>query len=145
MLKSGWILVSFVVGFLAWRWFAIRANTSETFRGKNVVICDGSAGTRISEQIAYRFCEQGANVLVVARRELALRNVVEKCSRLGAASASYMTADLQGGGIGNRHLLNVSNTWIVFFLLEIDAQLYISTRFMFSTSTPTSTLLYGLK
>ncbi len=106
MLKSGWILVSFVVGLLAWRWFAKRASTSETFRGKNVVICGGSAG--IGEQIAYRFCEQGANVLVVARRELALRNVVEKCSRLGAASASYMTADLQGGGIGNRHLLNVS-------------------------------------
>ena len=143
MLKSGRILASFVVGFLAWRWFAIRANTSETFRGKNVVICGGSAG--ISEQIAYRFGEQGANVLVVARRELALRNVVEKCSRLRAASASYMTTDSQGGGIGNRHLLNVSNTRIVFFLLEIDTQLYISTRFMFSTSTPTSTLLYGLK
>jgi NAD(P)-dependent dehydrogenase (short-subunit alcohol dehydrogenase family) len=106
MLKIG--LVSFFAAFLAWYWFANRVNIKETFRGKNVVICGGSTG--IGEQIAYRFCEQGANVLIVARRELALKNVVEKCSRLGASSASYIKADLSGGGIGNRHLLNVSNT-----------------------------------
>ena len=107
MLKPGWKFASFVVAVLAWRWFTKRASISETFRGKNVVICGGSTG--IGEQIAYRFCEQGANVLVVARREWALRSVVENCSRLGAASASYITADLQGGGIGNGHLLKVSN------------------------------------
>ena len=104
MLKLG--LASFFVAFLAWYWFTNRVNNGETFRGKNVVICGGSAG--VGEQIAYRFCEQGANVLIVARREWALKNVVKNCSRLGAASASYITADLSGGGIGNRHLLNES-------------------------------------
>jgi hypothetical protein len=124
MLKPGWKFASFVVAVLAWRWFTKRASISETFRGKNVVICGGSTG--IGEQIAYRFCEQGANVLVVARREWALRSVVENCSRLGAASASYIIADLQGGGIGNGHLLKVSKlTWRAFsrieFFIEIDA------------------------
>ena len=112
MLKLG--LVSFFVAFLAWYWFTNRVNNRETFRGKNVVICGGSTG--IGEQIAYRFCEQGANVLIVARREWALKNVVKNCLRLGAASASYITADLSGGGIGNRHLLNVSNFYVKQFL-----------------------------
>ena len=107
MFKSDWKLTAFVVAMLAWYLFSRRArDNSETFRGKNVVICGGSSG--IGEQIAYRFCEQGANVLVVARRQWALRKVVENCSSLGAASASYMTADLQGGGIDNRLLLKVS-------------------------------------
>lgn len=105
MFKSGWKLAAFVVAVLAWYLFTRRASNGETFRGKNVVICGGSSG--IGEQIAYRFCEQGANVLVVARREWALKKVVENCSHLGAASASYMTADLHGGGIDNRLLLKV--------------------------------------
>ena len=106
MLKPGWKFVSFIVVILAWHWLAKRPSTSETFRGKNVVICGGSTG--IGEQIAYRFCEQGANVLVVARREWALQNVVENCTRHGSASASYMIADLQGGSEGPKKLLKVS-------------------------------------
>ena len=117
MFKSDWKLAAFVVVVLAWYLFTRRASNSETFRGKNVVICGGSSG--IGEQIAYRFCEQGANVLVVARREWALKKVVENCSRLGAASAGYMTADLQGGGNDNRLLLKVSgiNNFTMIFHL----------------------------
>lgn len=106
MFKPGWKFVSFVVAVLAWRWFTKRPSSSETFRGKNVVVCGGSTG--IGEEIAYRFCEQGANVLVVARREWALQNVVQNCTRLGSASASYVIADLQGGTDGPKKLLNVS-------------------------------------
>lgn len=106
MWKPGWKFVSFIVIIFAWRWFTKRPSTSETFRGKNVVICGGSTG--IGEQMAYRFCEQGANVLVVARREWALKNVVQNCTRLGSASASYLIADLQGGSEGPKKLLTVS-------------------------------------
>ena len=106
MFKPGWKIASFFIAILAWRWFNKRPNTSETFRGKNVIVCGGSTG--IGEQLAYRFCEQGANVLVVARREWALKNVVRNCSRLGASSATYMVADLRGGSDGSRQLLQVS-------------------------------------
>jgi short-subunit dehydrogenase len=106
VLKPSWKFLSFVVAILAWRWYTRRPPTSESFRGKNVVICGGSTG--IGEQIAYRFCEQGANVLVVARREWALKNVVANCTRLGASSANYMIADLEGGSNGSRQLLKVS-------------------------------------
>ena len=106
MIKPCWKFLTLFLAVLTWYWVKQRASVSQTFRGKNVVICGGSTG--IGEQIAYRFCEQGANVLVVARRELALRRVVENCTRLGAASATYMTADLHGGGIDSRDLLKVS-------------------------------------
>ena len=118
MFKLGWKLVPFVVAVLAWRFFKKRSSKiNETFRGKNVVICGGSTG--IGEQIAYRFCEQGANVLVVARREWALKSVVRNCSRFGAASASYVTADLRGGGSGNRHLLRVSIEHFIEIILAL--------------------------
>ena len=107
MLKPGWKFLSLAVAIVAWRWFTKRPSTSETFRGKNIVICGGSTG--IGEQLAYKFCEQGANVLVVARREWALKNVVKNCTRLGAASANYMIADLHGGSNGSRQLLQVSD------------------------------------
>ena len=117
MLKPpGWKFVSFVAAILAWRWFTKQPDTSETFHGKNVVICGGSTG--IGEQIAYRFCEQGANVLVVARRGWALKNVVQNCTRLGAASASYMIADLQGGSDSSRQLLQVSRLYILTEVYE---------------------------
>lgn len=108
MLKPGWKFVSIILAFLAWHWFRGTPSTNETFAGKNVVVCGASTG--IGEQIAYRFCEQGANVLLVARRELALKNVVEKCIRLGASSASFMAADLQGGSNASTLLVKVSNT-----------------------------------
>lgn len=106
MFKRGRKVIGLGAVVLAWYWFTKKPNTNETFHGKNIVICGASTG--IGEQIAYRYCEQGANVLVVARREWALRNVVENCSRLGASSANFMIADLQGGSDGPRELLFVS-------------------------------------
>lgn len=121
MLKSTLTLIlSLAAAVLAWRWFRHTSGSSETFRGKNVVICGGSTG--IGEQIAYRFCEQGANVLVVARREWALRSVVQNCSHLGATSASLMAVDLHGGGIGNKQLLEV-RTILLLFLSVYDRKL----------------------
>lgn len=85
-------IVLTLVVFLVLRWYWKKGHIAETFRGKNVVICGASTG--IGEQLAYRYSKQGANVMLVARREEMLKNVVGNCSSLGASSASYITADL---------------------------------------------------
>ena len=92
-----WIvkLLSLLISCVAIRWCWKEwhfTQSSETFRHKNVVVCGASDG--IGEEVAYRYSEEGANVILVARREERLKKVQSNCEKLGASSALYITADL---------------------------------------------------
>lgn len=52
------------------------------------------ASTGIGEQIAYHYARFGAQIVITARREKVLQQVVEKCLSLGAQKAFYMAADM---------------------------------------------------
>ncbi len=59
----------------------------ETVRGKNVVITGGSTG--IGEQLAYHYARLGANIVITARREQLLKQVVEKCKEIGNKDGKF--------------------------------------------------------
>ncbi|XP_075048556.1 hydroxysteroid 11-beta-dehydrogenase 1-like protein A isoform X2 [Mixophyes fleayi] len=61
-------------------------------RGKRVLVTGSSTG--IGEQIAYKFAEMGAHVMLTARRAPQLQEVAKKCLELGASSASYVVSDM---------------------------------------------------
>ncbi|XP_002738386.1 hydroxysteroid 11-beta-dehydrogenase 1-like protein [Saccoglossus kowalevskii] len=65
----------------------------ESIRGKRVVVTGASTG--IGEQVAYQYAKLGANMLITARRENLLKQVVKKCLDLGAQSAKYISLDMQ--------------------------------------------------
>jgi len=65
-------------------------------QGKNVVVTGASSG--IGEQAALFYASQGANVVIMARREKLLQEVVKKCYKIsplppGQAKFSYIVAD----------------------------------------------------
>lgn len=53
---------------------------AETVKGKNVLLTGASTG--IGEQMAYEFAKLGANLIITARRESRLREVVAKCKQI---------------------------------------------------------------
>ncbi len=59
----------------------------ETVKGKNVVITGASSG--LGEQLAYRYARLGANILITARREKQLKQVIEKCKEIGNKHSKY--------------------------------------------------------
>ncbi|XP_072044231.1 hydroxysteroid 11-beta-dehydrogenase 1-like protein [Amphiura filiformis] len=61
-------------------------------RGKRVIITGASSG--IGEQLAYQYSQLGAKVLITARREHVLQQVVAKCKELGAQDAYYIPLDM---------------------------------------------------
>ena len=73
-------------------WYMKENFDPESVRGKKVVICGASTG--IGEELAYQYAKLGAQLLLVARREEALRKVVARCKELGAQTANYVVADL---------------------------------------------------
>ncbi|KAL9957816.1 hypothetical protein ACROYT_G034764 [Oculina patagonica] len=73
-------------------WYMKENFDPETVRGKKVVICGASTG--IGEELAYQYAKLGAQLLLVARREEALKKVVARCGELGAQSANYVVVDL---------------------------------------------------
>ncbi|KAJ7392063.1 hypothetical protein OS493_015009 [Desmophyllum pertusum] len=73
-------------------WYTKENFDPETVRGKKVVICGASTG--IGEELAYQYAKLGAQLLLVARREEALKKVVVRCGELGAQQANYVVADL---------------------------------------------------
>ncbi|XP_033112385.1 hydroxysteroid 11-beta-dehydrogenase 1-like protein [Anneissia japonica] len=75
----------------------------ETIKGKRVLITGASSG--IGEAVAYKFCSMGAKVLVTARRESRLQQVMKQCRKLGAESAYYMPLDMSIPN-NTRHLVN---------------------------------------
>ncbi|XP_059419019.1 hydroxysteroid 11-beta-dehydrogenase 1-like protein [Carassius carassius] len=64
----------------------------ESVRGARVLITGASSG--IGEQMAYHYAKFGAQIVITARRENALKTVVQKCVKLGAQKAMYVTGDM---------------------------------------------------
>ena len=54
------------------------------------------ASSGIGADIAYHYARMGANVVITARRENLLQNVIEKCKELGHKDAKfgYVVADM---------------------------------------------------
>ena len=73
-------------------WYLKENFDPESVRGKKVVICGASTG--IGEELAYQYAKLGAKLLLVARREEALKKVIARCEELGAQNANYVVADL---------------------------------------------------
>ncbi|XP_063769209.1 hydroxysteroid 11-beta-dehydrogenase 1-like protein A [Pseudophryne corroboree] len=86
------LLFSLAVGLCAYFFYSTETITPEMVRGKRVLVTGSSTG--IGEQIAYKFSEMGAHVMLTARRAQRLQEVVKKCLQLGAGSANYVVADM---------------------------------------------------
>ncbi|KAJ8008072.1 hypothetical protein DPEC_G00100970 [Dallia pectoralis] len=83
------------VAFVAYKW------TGPTFdpnslKGARVLVTGASTG--IGEKIAYHLAGFGAQVVITARREKVLQQVVDKCRNLGAQKALYVAADMADHG-----------------------------------------------
>ncbi|OWF40730.1 hydroxysteroid 11-beta-dehydrogenase 1-like protein isoform X1 [Mizuhopecten yessoensis] len=83
------VLLGVIVGY----WLIDDFNP-DVVQGKRVLITGGSGG--IGEQMAYHFARMGASVIVTARRENRLQQVVARCRELGDKSAifDYIPADM---------------------------------------------------
>ncbi|XP_042669072.1 hydroxysteroid 11-beta-dehydrogenase 1-like protein isoform X1 [Centrocercus urophasianus] len=64
----------------------------EQLSGARVLLTGASTG--IGEQMAYHYATFGAEIVLTARREAVLQEVVEKCLSLGAKKAFYIPADM---------------------------------------------------
>ncbi|CAJ0964909.1 unnamed protein product [Ranitomeya imitator] len=87
------LLSALLIGLCAYYFYSTETITPEMVKGKRVLVTGSSSG--IGEQIAYRFSEMGAHVMLTARRAKQLQEVAKKCLELGAASASYVVADME--------------------------------------------------
>uniref|UniRef100_A0A3B4ALA3 Hydroxysteroid (11-beta) dehydrogenase 1-like b n=1 Tax=Periophthalmus magnuspinnatus TaxID=409849 RepID=A0A3B4ALA3_9GOBI len=63
-----------------------------TLQGARVLVTGASTG--IGEQMAYHYARFGAQLVITARREKVLQQVVEKCLSLGAQKALYIAGDM---------------------------------------------------
>ncbi|KAH3868001.1 hydroxysteroid 11-beta-dehydrogenase 1-like protein [Dreissena polymorpha] len=91
-------LLAVVFGLLLGYWLIDDFNP-DSLKGKRVLVTGASTG--IGEQLAYHYARLGASVVVTARREDKLKEVVAKCSELGSSSQKYGyipadMADLEG-------------------------------------------------
>ncbi|XP_044142980.1 corticosteroid 11-beta-dehydrogenase isozyme 1 [Bufo gargarizans] len=105
----------------------------EMLKGKRVIITGASSG--IGEQMAYHLARMGSHVLITARTEEKLKKVIEKCSKLGAASAYYIPGSMDNmtfakhvvheaehlfGGLDMLILNHVGLTYFNFFDGDVD-------------------------
>ncbi|XP_035670421.1 hydroxysteroid 11-beta-dehydrogenase 1-like protein isoform X2 [Branchiostoma floridae] len=74
---------------------ASQAASLEILRGARVVVTGCSTG--VGEQVAYQYARLGAKVVITARREERLREVVAKMKDLGAQEAIYVAGDIISG------------------------------------------------
>ncbi|XP_078618280.1 hydroxysteroid 11-beta-dehydrogenase 1-like protein [Branchiostoma floridae x Branchiostoma japonicum] len=94
MLQMGgrtWLVVlgaSIVIGC----YFYLDGFDPESLRGARVIITGCSSG--IGEQMAYHYARLGAKVVITARREARLKEVVAKMKDLGAQEAIYVAGDM---------------------------------------------------
>ncbi|XP_038057984.1 hydroxysteroid 11-beta-dehydrogenase 1-like protein [Patiria miniata] len=88
----GWIkyLIAIFAGYIGF--LLVGRFDPESINGKRVVITGASTG--IGEQIAYQYASLGARVLITARREAVLQQVVARCKELGAQEAFYLPLDM---------------------------------------------------
>ncbi|KAL1023021.1 hypothetical protein UPYG_G00035480 [Umbra pygmaea] len=85
------LIVSVAVAFVAFIW-SVPSFDPESLKGARVLVTGASTG--IGEQMAYHLAGFGAQVVITARREKVLQQVVEKCQGLGAQKALYVAADM---------------------------------------------------
>ncbi|XP_073485415.1 hydroxysteroid 11-beta-dehydrogenase 1-like protein A [Aquarana catesbeiana] len=86
------LLFSLAVGLTAYFFYDTETITPGMVRGKKVLVTGSSTG--IGEQIAYKFSEMGAHVMLTARRAQRLQEVAKRCLQLGASSAHYVVSDM---------------------------------------------------
>lgn len=79
-------ILAVVFGLVAGYWLIDDFNP-DVLKGKRVVITGASAG--IGEQMAYHYAKMGANVLITARTEKKLQEVVARCRELGRPDGIY--------------------------------------------------------
>ncbi|XP_073471862.1 11-beta-hydroxysteroid dehydrogenase 1 [Aquarana catesbeiana] len=102
-------------------------------KGKRVIITGASSG--IGEQMAYHLARMGSNILITARTEEKLKKVVEKCTKLGSASAYYIQGSMDNmtfakqvvheaerlfGGLDMLILNHIGYTYFGFFDGDVD-------------------------
>lgn len=75
-----------IIGILFGFWLIDDFNPDDV-KGKRVLITGASTG--IGEQMAYHYARLGADVMVTARRENRLKEVVAKCKELGHKGGKY--------------------------------------------------------
>uniref|UniRef100_A0A3Q1EHP3 Hydroxysteroid (11-beta) dehydrogenase 1-like a n=1 Tax=Acanthochromis polyacanthus TaxID=80966 RepID=A0A3Q1EHP3_9TELE len=85
------LLASICVAYLAVKWTSPWFD-AESLKGARVLVTGASTG--IGEQMAYHYARFGAQIVITARREKVLQQVVEKCLSLGAQKALYIAADM---------------------------------------------------
>lgn len=85
------ICASICVAFIAVKWTTPTFDP-ESLRGARVLVTGASTG--IGEQMAYHYARFGAQIVITARREKVLQQVVEKCLTLGAQKALYIAGDM---------------------------------------------------
>lgn len=85
------ICASICVAFIAVKWTTPTFDP-ESLRGARVLVTGASTG--IGEQMAYHYARFGAQIVITARREKVLQQVVEKCLTLGAQKAFYIAGDM---------------------------------------------------
>lgn len=83
-------LLFVAAGFTAYLWRD--TFDAETVRGARVLVTGASTG--IGEQVAYHYARMGAQIVLTARRDTALKMVADKCLQLGAQKAVYVTGDM---------------------------------------------------
>ncbi|XP_072516365.1 hydroxysteroid 11-beta-dehydrogenase 1-like protein [Salminus brasiliensis] len=66
--------------------------SEESLKGAKVLVTGASTG--IGEQMAYHYARLGAQIVITARRENVLKEVVKKCLDLGAQKALYIPVDM---------------------------------------------------
>ncbi|NXU09554.1 DHI1 dehydrogenase, partial [Pardalotus punctatus] len=81
----------------------------EMLRGKRVIVTGASSG--IGEQMAYHLARMEAHLLLTARTEAKLQKVVERCLKLGAASARYVSGSMDSPTLPEELLKEAENTW----------------------------------
>ncbi|XP_062365319.1 11-beta-hydroxysteroid dehydrogenase 1 [Cinclus cinclus] len=88
------ILIPFLGLVLAFWFYSARDTFNpEMLRGKRVIVTGASTG--IGEQMAYHLARMGSHILVTARTEAKLQNVVQRCLELGAASARFVSGTME--------------------------------------------------
>ncbi|NWU99418.1 DHI1 dehydrogenase, partial [Upupa epops] len=83
--------------------------SEEMLRGKRVIVTGASSG--IGEQMAYHLARMEAHLLLTARTEARLKKVVERCLKLGAASARYVSGSMEDTSLPEVVVKEAENTW----------------------------------
>ncbi|RXM92514.1 Hydroxysteroid 11-beta-dehydrogenase 1-like protein, partial [Acipenser ruthenus] len=74
------------------KWLPSIGGKENSLKGARVLVTGASTG--IGEQMAYHYARFGAQVVITARRGAVLKQVAEKCLKLGAEKALYIAADM---------------------------------------------------